>query len=68
MESFDTYQTPLSRCVLPLFFPSAKPLSDVCLLATYSRYASKEMAHLFSAEVRILRRPPARQPASLLYL
>lgn len=45
MDAFDTYQTPLSRSVTSVFFVT---VTD----GFGSRYASKEMAHLFSPAVR----------------
>ena len=52
MEAFETYQTPLSRCDSSL--SSEVPLSDILSFFVFemsSRYASKEMAHLFSPAV-----------------
>jgi len=59
MEAFETYQTPLSRCVSCVISSSccwgwvdslSNSLSFI-LCGMLSRYASKEMAHLFSPAV-----------------
>jgi adenylosuccinate lyase len=49
MEAFETYQTPLSRFLVQLL----AAWHDCSI--TRSRYASKEMAHLFSPAVCVQR-------------
>ena len=44
-STMDSYQTPLSRCVYSFAYTDLR--NNKC----YSRYASKEMSHLFSNEV-----------------
>ena len=60
MEAFDTYQTPLSRF-------GTNQLSISNLTFTISRYASKEMAHLFSPAVRAITLQIAEE-STLMYL